>query len=535
MATDQDAAQRSAETAGGSAASAGPGAPAAGRPGTLSPELVALLEALPEQAVLTDPQGHILHANQRFCSELGADAARLVGRRCSDLSRALVGPGAGLLVDRALREGAGAEEQFFDAAAERCINAAIYPVGEPGAAVGFIHLMRPLSTGGGPSPDLMAARHAHELNETLSALLSISMLDISFDQQLGLILERILALPSIDAVSRGAIFLVEDDGSALGLRADHGLHPEARQRCGKLRLDQGCLCARAARSRRIRFSGPGEVQGSCVAGSQAEGHRQVCVPVVASGDLQGLLWLDLRLDAQSETTLLFFLEGIANVLAGIVSRRRVESELKRSVRQLRRAMEATVELMALTVETRDPYTASHQRRVASLARDIAREMRLPPDRIEAIRMAGVVHDLGKLSVPAEILSKPGKLTKIEFSLIQTHSQVGHDMLGMVELPWPLAGLILQHHERIDGSGYPNGLRGDQIALEARVLSVADVVEAIASHRPYRPALGTDKALRHVLEERGRLYDPAVVDACMRVFQDEDFEFRAVTSAFALKG
>ncbi len=504
-----------------------------GRP---TPELLALLDALPDQAVLTDPRGNIVYANERFCAELGAEPARLVGRRCSELSRALVGPGVGLMVDQALREGVALEQDFFDAAARRGVTAAIRPVGPPGAELGFIHLIRPAGTSG-PEGDSSqtAARNAHELNETLSALLSISLLDISLDRQLGLILDRILALPSLDAASRGAIFLVEDERGALGLRAHRGLDPGAQHLCRQIAADQPCLCARAARSRRICFSTSTEGLQPCAGGSEAAEHGQVCVPVEASGDLQGLLWLDLRLGAGRESTLLFFLEGIANVLAGIIERRRVESELKRSLGRLRKAMEATVELMALTVETRDPYTASHQRRVASLARDMAREMRLPADRVEAIRMAGVVHDLGKLSVPAEILSKPGKLTSIEFSLIKTHPQVGHDMLGMVELPWPLAGLVLQHHERLDGSGYPNGVKGDQIAIEARVLSVADVVEAIASHRPYRPALGTDKALRHVLEERGRLYDPAVVDACMRVFQDEDFEFRAVTSAFTLKG
>ena len=180
--------------------------------------------------------------------------------------------------------------------------------------------------------------------------------------------------------------------------------------------------------------------------------------------------------------------------------------------------------MALTVEMNDPFTAGHQRRVANLARAIATEMGLSRERVDGMRMAGFIHDLGKLSVPGEILSKPGRLTEIEFNLVKTHPQVGYDILKRVESPWPVAQIVLQHHERIDGSGYPTGLRGDEIMLEARILAVADVVEAMSSHRPYRPALGIDRALEEISRNRGLLYDPSAVDACLKVFTEKGFKF-----------
>ena len=185
-------------------------------------------------------------------------------------------------------------------------------------------------------------------------------------------------------------------------------------------------------------------------------------------------------------------------------------------------MGGIIQAMAATVETRDPYTAGHQRRVANLGRAIAQEMGLTEHQIDGIRMAGTVHDLGKISIPAEILSKPTKLSDIEFSLIKTHPQISYDILKDIDFPWPVAQTVFQHHERINGSGYPLGLKGEEILLEARILAVADVVEAIASHRPYRPAYGIEVALEQISKKKGILYDTAAVDACLRLFKEQRF-------------
>lgn len=217
-------------------------------------------------------------------------------------------------------------------------------------------------------------------------------------------------------------------------------------------------------------------------------------------------------------------QRIAGLEASKTERTRVEEELQHTLENLRKAMGATIQAIASTVEMRDPYTAGHQRRVANLARAIATEMGLSKEQVEGIRMAGVIHDLGKISVPAEILTKPARLTQIEFNLVKAHPQVGYDILKRIEFPWPIAQTVLQHHERMDGSGYPAGLSGEEILMEARILGLADVVEAMCSHRPYWPALGVDKALEEISRKKGVLYDPNVVDACLKVFTEKGFKF-----------
>jgi len=214
--------------------------------------------------------------------------------------------------------------------------------------------------------------------------------------------------------------------------------------------------------------------------------------------------------------------GIAGTLRDITERKQAEEERKQSFERLRKALGATVQSISLTVEMKDPYTAGHQQRVSDLTRAIATEMGLSADRRDFIRTASSIHDIGKISVPSEILSKPTKLTDLEFSLIKTHSQSGHDILKDIDFPWPVADVVLQHHERMNGSGYPQGLKGDDILLEARIMAVADVVEAIASHRPYRPSLGIDFALEEISRNKGILYDADVVDACLKLFQEKSY-------------
>jgi len=200
------------------------------------------------------------------------------------------------------------------------------------------------------------------------------------------------------------------------------------------------------------------------------------------------------------------------------------TELKQREETLRKSISGVIQAMALTVETRDPYTSGHQVRVAKLATMIARELNISQDQLEGIKMAAAIHDIGKMSVPAEILSKPSRLSDIEYELVKIHPEAGYNIVKDIEFPWPIADMIVQHHERINGSGYPKGLKGEEILIETRILSVADVVEAIASHRPYRPAYGPDVALKEISDMKGILYDTAVVDACLRAFNEKGFKF-----------
>lgn len=216
--------------------------------------------------------------------------------------------------------------------------------------------------------------------------------------------------------------------------------------------------------------------------------------------------------------------GVRTTMVNMTERKRAEEGLKESLLKLHLTMESTIQAMAKIVEMKDPYTAGHQRRVAKLAAAIARENGLPGEQVDSIHMASIIHDIGKIYVPSEILSKPGKLTEIEFGMIKTHPKVSFDILKMVEFPWPIAKIVLQHHERIDGSGYPLGLTGDDIMIEAKILSVADVVEAIAFHRPYRSAVGITKALEEISLKRSVLYDAKAVDACLRLFNEKGFAF-----------
>jgi HD-GYP domain-containing protein (c-di-GMP phosphodiesterase class II) len=208
----------------------------------------------------------------------------------------------------------------------------------------------------------------------------------------------------------------------------------------------------------------------------------------------------------------------------VAHRRHVQQELQESLDYLKKIIGGTVMAIAMTVEKRDPYTSGHQQRVAELARAIGREMGMSQDQLEGLTIASAIHDIGKISLPAEILTKPAQLNSLEMGLIQAHSQAGYDILKNVDFPWPVAQIVLQHHERLNGTGYPKGLSGEGILKEARIVGVADVVETMSSHRPYRPSVGLGKALEEITAKKGILYDPDVVDACLSLMGEKRFEF-----------
>ncbi len=235
----------------------------------------------------------------------------------------------------------------------------------------------------------------------------------------------------------------------------------------------------------------------------------------------GYLWLEaicnLIVDKDNRIT------GTVYGARDITERKMNEECLRQSYDKLKKSIEMLTKAMEMIVEIRDPYTAGHQRRVAVLASAIGREMGLSEDKVAGIHLAASIHDIGKIYVPAEILSKPGRINTHEFEIIKSHPKVGFDILKNVEFPWPIAGIVVQHHERINGSGYPAGLQGNKILIEAKIIAVADVVEAMASHRPYRPALGIEEALHEISQNRGTLYDSGVVEACLQVFR-KNFSF-----------
>jgi PAS domain S-box-containing protein len=240
-------------------------------------------------------------------------------------------------------------------------------------------------------------------------------------------------------------------------------------------------------------------------------------------DDQNLGWLEVHtFPWLSKTT--GKMKGVITNIRDITHRVAAEKTIKENLRDLQKALNGTVKALGNTVGTKDPYTGSHQRRVVQLACALAQELGESSHYIEGMRVMGFLHDLGKVAIPGEILSKPTKLREDEFNLIKIHPQAGYDILKEIDFPWPVALAVLQHHERLDGSGYPHGLLSQDILMEARILAVADVVEAIASHRPYRPALGVEQAMAEISENQGVLYDPQVVQACLRLLSEKGFAF-----------
>jgi response regulator RpfG family c-di-GMP phosphodiesterase len=248
------------------------------------------------------------------------------------------------------------------------------------------------------------------------------------------------------------------------------------------------------------------------------------VPLVFEGEVNGVLSIYSEARHAFDEQAIHFLTEVASDIAVGVHALRLDQNLHATLGHLRSSMNSTVEAIASMVELRDPYTAGHERRVSQLACTIGQEMGLPERQVEGLRIIGYLHDIGKIAVPAEILSKPTRLSEIEFAMIKAHPQSGYDILKNLAFPWPVAQAVLQHHERLDGSGYPQGLPAEEIIIEARIVMVADVVEAMASHRPYRSAIGSEAALAEIKANRGRLYDEKVVDTCLSLFTEKGFRF-----------
>ncbi|MGE5558225.1 MAG: HD domain-containing phosphohydrolase [Bacillota bacterium] len=218
------------------------------------------------------------------------------------------------------------------------------------------------------------------------------------------------------------------------------------------------------------------------------------------------------------------LTGILGISRDITARKHEEEEIRLNMEKVRKAMEGTIQALSMIVESRDPYTAGHQQKVTTLACAIADELRLPADTVDGIKFAAMVHDLGKIHIPPEILSKPGKISEIEYAIVKSHPEIGYQILKSIEFPWPIAEIVLWHHKRLNGSGYPEDLPVNDIMMETKILGVADVVAAMTSHRPYREAIDIDTALKELQQNSGILYDPHVVRTCIELFREKNFLF-----------
>jgi putative nucleotidyltransferase with HDIG domain len=249
----------------------------------------------------------------------------------------------------------------------------------------------------------------------------------------------------------------------------------------------------------------------------------VIIPLKYNNDIVGLLSVFSSLDESFKGSELKALQEISKIISTDTRRLKLEMELKNTLGQLQRTLYETIDAITLMSEIKDPYTSGHQKKVALIASAISDELGLPKDIIDGIYISGLLHDVGKISVPNDILAKPGGLNEGEFFIVKKHPEVSYAILKNIEFPWPVAQIVIQHHERIDGSGYPKGIISKNICIEAKILSVADVVEAMTAHRPYRPALGLKKATSEIIENKNKLYDKKIVEACIKVIEEKKIE------------
>lgn len=362
----------------------------------------------------------------------------------------------------------------------------------------------------------------YQIQTLLSSLLQISLSNISLNDQLDEIFNEIQSATWLEMNIKGCVFLYNEEDKILEMNAYIGLHQSLISSFERNPKNL-CLCGQKMGAGKADHLDPDKCRHN---GKNPRDQYDVhyYLPIKRGDKYLGILNLLLSGTRSVTGKEDEFFKSLVDVLAGMIEQYHTEQKLSQTVMTLRAALGGTVHAMALTVEIRDPYTAGHQKRVSNLARAIATEMGLSRHMIEGIRIAGIVHDLGKISVPSEILSKPGNISQIEYSLINTHPQKGYEILSSINFPWPIAQIVLQHHERLNGSGYPAGLKGDEILIEAQVLMVADVVEAMSSHRPYRPARGNRIALEEITKNKGILFNKKAVDACLKLFLNDGFQF-----------
>lgn len=365
--------------------------------------------------------------------------------------------------------------------------------------------------------------HNYEMQTAINRLLRVSMEDFSLDDVLEKALELLLSIPWLTFKKKGCIFVCDSEQSILQMKAMNGLAEPLIRSCTRLPFGK-CLCGRAASTRTVQFvSSIDERHEIRYDGIAPHGHY--CIPMVYMDKVLGVINIYVDEGHEHDDNEEAFLKAYSNALAGVVIKTNAFEQIEHAKNQMQKAFEDTIATMAHSMEIRDTSTAGHQLRVAELAAAIAEEMGLPDDDIKGIRTIARVHDIGKLSVPPEILNMSGPLSELQRRMINVHSEAGFSILGEIESPWPLAETVLQHHERLDGSGYPRGLSGDEISKEARIIAVADVVEAMCSHRPYRPAPGIDAALDEIFKNQDTLYDRDVVQACLRLFRERGFKFQ----------
>lgn len=472
-----------------------------------------LLEAVPSPAFIIDKNFKVLEANNLVLKVIGKKKAEVVGRKCYDVLCEKRKP---LLDCPAFQILSMKKPQRLEKVVEvkrlnRTFKINVTPiVGRDGNVEKFIFIMTDIT-------------EAKKVEIALRSLYKI-MVEIYNQKGLPEMMERVReALGKIMNTENFFVILYEKEDQ---LSFPYYIGEKQRQ---EVLEEEEKLIRNTLKSGVPVFLTlqdiKRKIRGGFVKETKLPPKVWIGVPLKMKGRIIGLMVLQSYKKENALTRSdVYILELISEEIALAVEMKKAEEERQKAQKKLRDALNKTIEAMAIAIEKRDPYTAGHQRRVAELSVAIAREMGLSEDRTEGIRFGAMIHDIGKIQVPLEILSKPGRLTEAEYEIIKTHPEAGYEIIREIEFPWPIDKIVLQHHERLDGSGYPLGLKDGEIILEARIVAVADVVEAMSSHRPYRPAVGIEKALEEIERYKGRHYDPEVVDACIRLFKEKGFRF-----------
>jgi len=479
-----------------------------------------LLDALPSYVILLDEGHHILMANEATSLAVGLPTAEIIGKYCPRLIHGIDGPFPGCPLEEAVTTKKSVIREYYDPRSERWMESSIFRTSfhtEAGRSV-FYHATRDISE---KKQNVAKIQQNYEEQSVLLSLSHLALENVSLEILLDRALNLLLSIKWLELESKGCIFLADSDTGDLVMTAVSGLSEYIRKECAQVPLGR-CLCGRAAKTQQPVFAGHLTDEHE-IGYSGISPHGHYCVPMVFEGKTLGVINTYIKDGHPHNKTENDFLTLFANTTAGLIVWKRAEDKLEQSLEKLGKVSDGMIHVIAKIVERRDPYTAGHQKRTTQIACAIAGELGMSEDRIDGLRMAGIIHDIGKIYIPAEILSKPGRLTDLEFSMVKTHAQVGFDILKDIDFPWPIAQIVLQHHEKIDGSGYPQGLKENAILQEAGILAVADVVEAISSDRPYRPAIGLDKALEEIEGKSGIYYDAAVVTACLGLFRKKGFK------------
>ena len=478
-----------------------------------------VLDAFPFYVLLVDSTHNIQFANKAAINSLNLDPKEIIGKYCPLVVHGLSYPFPGCPLEEAVQVGHSIERELFDSQTGRWVNSAAYftDLSTTEGKTIFLHIIKDITE---EKNALEKLNQNNQLQEGLNKLLQISLKNSSLEEQIDQALNLITSIPLLSLQSKGCIFLVEDDPDILVMKAHRGLE-NLEATCRRVPFGR-CHCGRAAETGKIVYATSIDDRHE-IKYEGIEPHGHYCIAIKSAGLLMGVICLYIEENTPRDPRIEGYLIAIADVLAGIIERKRTQEVLDLSLKKIRNALGGTIQAMSMVVESRDPYTSGHQRRVADLARAIAIEMGLPDDQIDGIWMAASIHDIGKTAIPIEILSKPGRLSEIEFNLIKTHSQIGYDILKSIDFSWPVAQIVLQHHEKQNGTGYPNGLIGNEILIEARVITVADVIEAMVSHRPYRPAHSIKEALDEISSRKNTYFDSDVVDACLRLFNEKEFQ------------